>query len=595
MRAFFIAVILTVLSATQLKAFELRFVSASSSETLNQSLRAASLLVPLADKAAADPQDVLAAAQAEYARLIGALYEEGHFAPVIKIRVDGREAASISPLATLQRIRRVQVQIDPGPTFSFGETQLGPLAQGTELPEAFARGQTARTGAIRAAVETGIEGWRDVGHAKATISKQDLRANHPARRLDTRVTLAPGPQLRFGNLNIRGNKAVRTERIRDIAGLPSGAVFDPDELRKASQRLRRTGAFSVAALSEAEQIGPSNTLDIDAQIVEQKPRRFGFGLEYSTSEGIGLQAFWLHRNLVGGAERLRVSGEIDGIGGQSGGVDYSFGARFTRPATFNEDTDFYAETQLESLNEENFSADRFSIEAGIIRYASDERTYTFGLGLRRAKTQDDLGARDYTLVYGTASAEFDYRNDPLNATDGYYALVSLTPFGALQGTQSGLRSYADLRAYKSAGAQDRLTFALRGQLGSVYGPSLTQAPADYLFYSGGGGTVRGHRFQALGVDLGGGNTIGGRSFLGLSAELRVKARDKLSVVGFTDAGYISSEAFPNLNDGRWHSGAGLGIRYDTGIGPLRVDVAVPVTGPGNPSGFELYIGIGQAF
>ena len=107
--------------------------------------------------------------------------------------------------------------------------------------------------------------------------------------------------------------------------------------------------------------------------------------------------------------------------------------------------------------------------------------------------------------------------------------------------------------------------------------------------------MRGHDFQSLGVDFGNGDVIGGRSFLGLSGEVRVKTGEKLSVVGFYDLGYIGSEVFPDGNSGEWHSGAGVGVRYDTGIGPVRLDIAVPVDGPDDSKGVELYIGIGQSF
>ncbi|WP_299192339.1 autotransporter assembly complex family protein [uncultured Litoreibacter sp.] len=579
----------------QLLAFELRFASSAGSSELNAELLAASLVAPLADKADASPQDVLAAAQADYGRLIGTLYEEGYFAPTINIGVNGREAAGISPLASPGAIQTVAITINPGARFQFGETAIAPIARGTELPADFSRGAVAKTGTIRDAVEAGIEGWRAAGHAKADIAEQRLIARHPARELDANIQLQPGPRLTFGNLVVRGNTSVRTGRIRDIAGLPSGRQFDPEEVRKATTRLRRTGAFKVAALSEAEKIGAGNTLDINAQIVEEKPRRFGFGAEISSTDGLGLSGFWLHRNLFGGAERLRLEGEIEGIGGQTGGADFKIGARFSRPATFNEDTDFFALTELESLDEESFSADRFKVEAGIRRYASDQREYTFGLGLQHARTEDAFGVRDYTIFTLPASAEFDYRDDPLNAKAGYYVFASVTPFVAIEGTESGVRTYLDGRVYKTVGAAENLTFALRGQLGSVSGPTLATAPADFLFYSGGGGTVRGQNYQSLGVDLGGGQEIGGRSFLGLSGEVRVKTGDKLSLVGFVDAGYVGAQAFPNGSDGDWHSGAGFGIRYDTGIGPIRVDLAVPVSGPGENSGFEVYIGIGQAF
>lgn len=576
-------------------AFELTFTSSLPSRDVNDRLEASSLLVPLAEQTGTAPQDVLAAAQAEYGRLVGTLYDEGYFAPVVNIAIDGREAATISPLAAPNRIGRIAIEVTAGPKFQFGQAALGPLPPGAETPPAFRTGQTATTRTIRSAVERGIEDWRAAGHAKVALRDQQITARHGERRLDVAVALDPGPLLRFGNLNVSGNSAVRTDRITDIAGLPKGQVFDPEELRRANIRLRRAGVFSVAALNEADEIGPNNTLDIDAQVVEEKPRRLGFGAEISTSEGLGLEAFWLHRNLFGGAERLRLEAAIEGIGGGTGGEDFSLSAQFTRPATFNQDTDFFATAEIESLDEESFTSDRISLEAGIRRFASEQREYALALGITRAKTEDALGEQNYTILTLPLSAQFDYRDNKLDAKSGYFAFASLTPFAAISGTDSGLRTYLDGRVYRTFGASERLTFALRGQLGSVAGPDLEVAPADFLFFSGGGGTVRGQEFQSLGVEIGGGQQIGGRSFLGLSSELRVKTTDKLSLVGFYDAGFISADAFPDGSNGAWQTGAGLGVRYDTGIGPIRVDLGVPLSGPNDATGFELYIGIGQAF
>ena len=268
--------------------------------------------------------------------------------------------------------------------------------------------------------------------------------------------------------------------------------------------------------------------------------------------------------------------------------------RFERPATFNEDTDFYALASIEQLDEVNFFSRQADIEAGIERIASENRTYTLGLGLRTAETRDAFGENSYTLFTLPLSATFDYRDDKLNATSGYYLSASLTPFLAIDGADNGLRTYVDARAYRTFGEARPITFALRGQLGSVYGPDLSVAPADYLFYSGGGGTVRGQPYQALGVDLGNGNTVGGRSFLAIAAEARVKVTDAIGIVGFVDGGYIGEEEFYD-GSGEWHSGAGLGLRYETGIGPIRLDIAVPTSGPDTDENFQVYIGIGQSF
>jgi translocation and assembly module TamA len=564
-------------------------------EDLEAELRGGSLLVQqtLLEENPASTSEILAAAQADYKRLLAVLYDNGFFSGAITISVDGREAALIPPVQPPESITRIAIEVEPGAKFRFGRAQIAPLAPGTELPEGFAVGQTASLSVLTSTVSAGVNAWRDQGHAKASLASQDLIADHPEQRISAELTLAPGPRLRFGPLLLDGNSDVRADRIIDIAGLPEGEIYSPEEIRLATERLRRTGAFNAVSLREAEEIGPNDTLAVTAQIIDAPKRRLGFGAEVSTLEGITLSAFWLHRNLLGGAERLRLEAEVAGIGGNSGGTDYKLGARFGRPATFNEDTDFYALAILEQLDEVSFFSRQLDVEAGIERIASPERTYTVGLGLRTAETRDVFGENRYTLLTLPLTAQFDYRDDRLNAKDGYFIKAEVTPYVALTGADNGVRSLIDARGYKTFGTARPVTLALRGQLGSIYGSELSRTPADYLFYSGGGGTVRGQEYQSLGVPVGD-ETTGGRSFLGLSAEVRVGVTDTIGIVGFADTGYVGEEEFYD-GSGEWHSGAGLGLRYNTGIGPIRLDVAVPTSGPDSDENFQVYIGIGQSF
>ena len=573
----------------------MRLTGVPADSDLYTTLRGGSLLFEQAEQETTPTsQEVVAAAQADYGRLLAVLYDNGYFGPEITITLDGRDAANIPPVQPTGNFANAVINVTPGPLFRFGRANVTPVAPGTTLPEGFAPGQTASLGVLKDTVTAGVDGWRAQGHAQARLANQSLTARHRDKTINADLTLAPGPKLRFGALGVKGNKDVRRDRIVEIAGLPTGQVYSPDELRLAATRLRRTGAFSSAAMLEAEQIGPDDTLPITAQVTEAPRRRFGFGAELGSLEGLTLSAFWLHRNLLGGAERLRIDGEIGGIGGNSGGEDYTLSARFERPATFNEDTNFYALASIEQLDEVNYFSRQGDLEAGIERIASENRTYSLGLGLRRAETRDAFGENLYTLLTLPLGATFDYRDDRLNATSGYFLDASVTPFLALSGSDDGMRAYVDARAYRTFGDARPVTLALRGQLGTVFGPDLSLAPADYLFYSGGGGTVRGQSYQALGVDLPSGDTVGGRSFLGLSAEARVKVTNRIGVVGFLDGGYIGEEEFYD-GTGEWHAGAGLGLRYDTGIGPIRVDIAVPVSGPDTDENFQVYIGIGQAF
>jgi len=589
------AAVAIVVSGTAGFAASLEITGVEEGSELYEAVLGGSLLrEQTAEDATPFTQELLAAAQADYARLLAVLYDQGYFASVIKITVDGVDASAIAPVSPPSQIDKAVINIMPGKKFSFAKAEIAPVAPETELPEGFAAGQPASLGVLKETVAVGITGWRDQGHAKAALDSQQLTARVPDSTISATLTLNPGPRLRFGELGVQGESAVRRARIIEIAGLPTGEVYSQEELDLSATRLRRTGAFSSVAMIEADQIVAPDVLPITAQIADVPPRRFGFGAELSSLEGVTLSSYWLHRNLLGGAESLRIEGEVAGIGGSSGGTDYRLSARFKRPATFNADTNFYAFAEIEQLDEVNFFSRQLDIESGIERIASEERTYSLGVGLRTAETRDAFGTNKYTLLTLPLSAEHDYRDNRLDAKDGYYAKASLTPFVAVSGAANGLRTYVDVRGYKTFGTTRPVTFALRGQLGSVYGPTLAQAPADYLFYSGGGGTVRGQPYQTLGVDLGGGNTVGGRSFVGLSAEARIAVRDKIGVVAFADAGYIGAEEFYD-GSGQWHSGAGLGLRYATGIGPIRFDIAVPTSGPETGENFQVYIGIGQSF
>jgi len=556
-------------------------------------LRGASVVLQTADNPEATSQDLVAAARADYARMISALYELGHYGGVVNVLVDGREAANISPISVPGVVQRITVKVDPGPVFLLSTAYVGPLAPGTELPEEFAVGQRAFSSGIGDAATAGVDGWRDVGHAKANIARQSVTADHRNSTLAADIRLDPGPRLSFGALNITKEGKVKPRRIREIAGLPSGEVFSPEEVEDAAVRLRRTGAFRSVVLSEADTIGPGNTLDINATLVDSKPRRVGVGIELFSLEGLALSGFWMHRNLLGGAERLRIDAEISGIGGNSGGEDYRLAARFDRPATFTPDTALFLEASIEEQNDPDFRERTARVGSGLSHIFSDTLTGEVGVAYQYSDIDDAFGSRQLEHLLLPARLTYDTRDDTLNATRGLYLDLDATPFAGLGNSGSGGRLYLDARTYRSFGPEDDLVFAARAQLGSVIGPGLNKVPPDMLFFSGGAGTVRGQPYQSLAVELPGNLRVGGRSFVGLSGELRKSLFGPWAVVGFADTGFVGKDSWGTGN-GDWHSGGGFGVRYDTGFGPIRVDVATPI---GDDAGkdFELYIGIGQAF
>ncbi|EEX14982.1 surface antigen [Citreicella sp. SE45] len=585
------------LSAIPAAAIEtVNFSTPGMDEDLRAQIKSNSALAAAEDEGRVSGQDVLAAALSDYGVLLETLYANGYYGGTISITLDGREAADIPLLQTPDAVNRVVVDVRSGPKYKFRTTRLEPLAPETELPEGFAPGNTARASIVGEAADAGIDGWRQLGRAKAELTYQQVTANHPDRRLDVDMRITPGPELRFGKLRTLNDSAVRSAAQRRIAGLPTGERFDPDELDEVARRLTDTGAFSSVTLREEEVPNADGTLDIELRVADAKPRRFGFGAEISSQDGLTLTTYWLHRNLLGGAEHFRVDAEVSDISSETSEMDASLTARLEVPAAIAElgpDTNAFFQAALSSANEPTYNSDSIGLTAGFTRRFTDKLTGEIGVGLLYSQTEDDLGDREFLLFTLPTSLTWDKRDDDLNAKSGFYTNTEFTPFIDLDGNSSGARLYTDLRGYYGFGESKNTVLAGRLQLGSVIGPELEDTQPEFLFYSGGAGSVRGQPYQSLTVDLGDGDETGGRSFLGLSGEIRQDFGANWGVVAFADAGFISADSAPG-GDGEWHSGAGLGVRYNTPIGPLRVDVAAPTSGD-TGEGVQLYIGIGQAF
>ena len=589
----FAGALIGVLTLPAMALDDARLDVAGADDSLQEQLEGASLVLSAKRDGTTDARDVFAAALADYGRLTETLYANGYYSGVVQVRVDGREAADIPVFSVPKNIDRIDISVTPGPVFRFGAAKVAPVAPNTDLPEDFRAGQAAKSTLIQEAADATILGWRSAGHAKVSLSGQKITANHANQTLSAFLFISPGPKVQFGKLRQTAPSAVRSDRIQRIAGFPEGTVYSPKAMDTVAKRLRRTGAFSSVALSEAKQLGPGNSMDVDLALVDETPRRFGFGAELSSLEGLALTGFWMHRNLLGGAERFRVEGEISDIGGQHGGVDYFLGARLEQPATFGADTSAFVFAKLAYEDEPAYISRSADLGAGVTRIFSDTLQGEFGAGLRYSETTDIFGDRRFFLFTLPTSLTWDRRNDVLDATSGTYLKAEALPFVSLDSGATGARVYLDGRAYRALDAGNRFVIAGRVQAGSVFAQNMNDIPPDYLFYSGGGNSVRGQPFQSLGIDAGGGRFTGGQSYLGLSGELRAQITDTIGVVGFVDAGHVAQGSLFD-DQGDWHAGAGLGLRYKTAIGPLRLDVAAPISGDTGDS-VQIYLGIGQAF
>lgn len=555
------------------------------------------------DDPASGAAGLIAKARGDYRALLGALYRQGRYGGVIAITIDGRDAARLEPDAVFPDPVAVSVRVTPGPVFTFsGAGVINPApppadeGDAVEAPsdKGYAPGEVARSTAVKDAAALSLEAWRQQGHAKARIADTSIVADHDTSTVDAALTVDPGPKAFYGMLAVEGTGRMDPEFVAWMAGLEPGAEYDPDDLARASKRLARLDVFTSQRFVEADAIGDDGILPVSLVVQERKPRRIGVGATFSTTDGLGVEGYWLHRNLFGKAERFRVEGKVAGIGRTSDvrDFDYRLAATFTRPGFITRDTDLSVTAEAER---EVLPAYKRTAGGGEVRLSHLFSETLSGYGAvfgEYARYNDVFGTRDFTTAGARAGLVRDTRDSETDATKGFYLSAEAEPFHEFTYANTAVKAVGEARAYVAPGDGDRVVLAARIKAGMLAGMPIAEAPPDKLFFAGGGGSVRGFGYKSIGVDTPLG-LVGGRSLFETSAEIRLKATDTIGVVAFADAGAVGPRATPDFSDMRF--GAGLGLRYYTALGPLRLDAAIPLNRRPGDSSFAVYAGIGQAF
>ncbi|MHA6297218.1 autotransporter assembly complex protein TamA [Devosia sp. CAU 1758] len=581
-------------------------VAFSSSEggAVEAALRNASAL--LADEAepASGAAGLIAKARGDYRRLLAALYGEGHYGGAVSIRIGGTEAANLPPDSKLPDPVDVTIAVTAGPLFTFNSVAIANQAppaldpgDQVDLPilRGFGRGEVARSAVILRAEQLALEAWRQQGYAKAEIVSREVVADHTTNSVDATITVNPGRLAAFGPVRVSGTTNMNAEFVAQQTGLAVGEEYDPDALERAQKRLDRLEVFRSARLEAAESIGSDGLLPYDLIVEELPGRRFGLGATYSTVDGLGLEGYHLWRNLFGQAERLRLDARVASIGWpiDTAQFDYFVGGTFTKPGFYHPDVDLVATVSAERTIYPQYTETSAGGRVGLNWFFSDQITFEGGASFEVARFDDDFGTRDFQTAGVFAGVVYDGRDSSVDPTEGWYGSANLEPYYDLLGGSPGVRLVVEGRTYFGFGENDPFVLAGRLKAGAVLGPDLVDIPPDKLFFTGGGGSVRGYGFKSIGVDDGAGNVTGGRYLLEASLEARAKVTDDIGVVGFVDGGYVAADTFPGLDDLRL--GAGVGLRYYTGLGPLRLDLAVPLNRKAGDPDYAIYAGIGQAF
>lgn len=540
---------------------------------------------------------LMAKARGDREQLVAALYADARYEGIVTIAIDGKPLDELPPDAEFKGPQPVPVVINiaAGPKFTLGNIRLEGDAAGLMSADyGLIAGGDAGSGAVLKAEALIVRTLKEQGRPLAEVTGRQVVADHATSTLDVTLTVAAGPVAGYGATTVEGTEKVDRDFTEYMTGLKRGRQYSPQEIDDARDRLLALEVFNSVTFKEADRLDADGNIPIGVQVSERKPRYFGLGGTFSNTEGLGLEGYWGHRNLFGRAEKLRIDGAISGIGSNDlSELNYNAGVMFEKPGVIGPASKFFA--RVNTVLEHPDAYDHFSVKGstGLSYELTKKQTVSAEVALDYSRIHDAFGKHKYLIASIPLQYVYDNRDNRLNPTRGFRVLAYAEPSYDILSGAAFLKLRGEGSAYQSLDTASKFVLAERVALGSIVGTGLQNVPADRRFYSGGGGSVRGYAYQGIGPKDFTGQPIGGLSFFETSVEMRIAVTDTIGIVPFVDAGTVSTKSFPNFSDIK--VGAGVGLRYITPFGPLRIDAAVPLNrDPGDPH-FGIYAGIGQAF
>ncbi|WP_159866379.1 autotransporter assembly complex family protein [Novosphingobium sp. 9U] len=522
------------------------------------------------------------------------LASEGWYDPQVRTHLDRTDGPSGLPLNAV-------IDVQPGKRFTFSEIKVeaDPTVPPTLIADNLALkiGEPIVAERVQGAEAQVALALPENGYPFAAVGDRDILLDQDTGSGAYTLPVTVGPRGKFGGFKTEGDLAFDVDHVETLARFKRGELYDSrkvDDLRKA---LVATGLFSTVSAEPQRTNEPAGDgTEYVTMLVKQDagpPRTIAGSAGYAAGQGFTVEGTWTHRNMFPPEGALIVHG-IAGTQEQGAGVTFRRANAGQRDRTFEAvaeglRSDYDAYNAITGRLAARVSYDstqiwqkRLTYAYGVELLGTAERAFDFDAGERRRRT--------YYVASLNGQVGLDTSDDLLNPTKGFRVTALVQPEGSLgNGFNPYIRARLDGSAYYPFG-----DFVLAGRVrfGTIQGAARDDIAPSRRLYSGGGGSVRGFGYQKLGPLDPNGDPIGGRSLNEGAIEGRYRFGN-YGVVAFLDAGQSYESTTPKFSDMRY--GVGIGGRFYTNFGPLRVDVATPLGRRKGESRLNIYVSIGQAF
>jgi translocation and assembly module TamA len=498
---------------------------------------------------------------------------------------------------------QVVLTADPGEQYRFASIELPGLEAAGEdaakLRNVFGVkagdpviAQDVITGGAALTTALGQEGF-----AEAKLGDQEIQIDHQTHLATLVLPVNPGPVARFGTIHVSGRPPFSARHVATIARFRRGDIFKRSKIEDLRRALIATSLVAAADI-QVVPVDGGRTVDLDVRLEPAPSHTIAGELGYGTGQGVRIEGSWTDRNFFNpeGALTLRA---VAGTKEQLGAV------QFRRNNFLQRDQVLNLQFSAGHTKYDAYEARTIDLSGDIERQSNfiwqKKWTWTYGAELLAT---DENGAfnlsgvketRTFLIAALPLSLGYDGSDSLLDPTRGFRLSGRISPELSMHGGRfTYARTQIDASAYHRV--SDNVVAAGRIRLGTIFGaPAFDIAPSR-RFYSGGGGSVRGYGYQQLGPKDASGNPIGGRGLaeFGLEARIRLKQfGGNFGVVPFFDGGTLSTSTLPTSS--RWRLAAGIGARYYSSFGPIRIDFGVPLNRQKGDGPIAVTVSLGQAF
>ena len=520
------------------------------------------------------------------------------------LRSQGYYDASVDA-STVRNGNRLTIVLtaDPGVQYRFAAVELPGLDQAgpgaAKLRDTFAvkAGDPVIAADVIAAALALTTALGEDGYAQAKFGEQDIEVNHRTHLASLSLPINPGPVARFGAIHVSGRPQFSAHHVAIMARFKRGDQFQRSKIEDLRRALIATTLVSNADIKTVP-IEGGQVVDLDVHLDPAPRHTIAGDVGYGTGQGALLEVTWTDRNFLNPEGALTLRG-IAGTTEQLAGIELRRSDFVQRDQTL--DLQFTGSHQKFDA----YEAKTILVGGSVERLSNFiwQKKWTWSYGAQLLATDENgvfssSGVKDTRTFFIAAlplTLGYDGSNSLLDPTSGFRLSGWISPEYSGHGKSlTYVRSQIDASAYHPVSS--RVVIAGRIRFATIVGASTFDLAPSRRLYSGGGGSVRGYGYQQLGPKDSLGDPIGGRGLAEFALEARIRLKQlggNFGIVPFFDGGSLSTSAVPDFQ--QWRLAAGVGVRYYSLFGPIRIDVGVPLNRQKGDGPFAVTVSLGQAF